>query len=336
MAEYALWPGIKRARSDSTESDYTFGGKGCEAYIEPYTPDSEWSVAREAAAVLLSFKLARVDDHGFSSAQLCTASCTSSDTGDMASPSNASKSRDIHSKSKFPQTTRQYVWRGPRGKTVRRADTVTSFPRQTSLDTAQSTESMIPTAPVCELSDNEKCEQEDGADAKQGDKGWAALTTWLRMNLHHPRTNKRQVLFVGQQNPQTRHWTFDLNPALTWDDVSVETKARLKTLVSETEQAFMQKYPNRPSSDWVKKSQKYRQQGSGMTFSVPLSEMIHSLVQIFYKYEGQLVQQDLGQQQQPKYEVVQPASCTYTAAMAGCGLPEQAVYVAYAGHMPHC
>ena len=28
-------------------------------------------------------------------------------------------------------------------------------------------------------------------------KEWAALTTWIRMNLHQPRTNKRKVLFVG-------------------------------------------------------------------------------------------------------------------------------------------
>ena len=28
-------------------------------------------------------------------------------------------------------------------------------------------------------------------------KEWAALTTWLRMNLHQPRTAKRKVLFVG-------------------------------------------------------------------------------------------------------------------------------------------
>ncbi len=30
------------------------------------------------------------------------------------------------------------------------------------------------------------------------DKEWAALTTWLRMNLHHPRTVKREVLFLGK------------------------------------------------------------------------------------------------------------------------------------------
>ena len=28
-------------------------------------------------------------------------------------------------------------------------------------------------------------------------KEWAALTTWIRMNLHQPRTARRKVLFVG-------------------------------------------------------------------------------------------------------------------------------------------
>lgn len=39
---------------------------------------------------------------------------------------------------------------------------------------------------------------EGGLDAKdERDKEWAALTTWIRMNLHQPRTAKRKVLFVG-------------------------------------------------------------------------------------------------------------------------------------------
>ena len=39
---------------------------------------------------------------------------------------------------------------------------------------------------------------DDDDDAKDElAKEWAALTTWIRMNLHQPRTNKRKVLFVG-------------------------------------------------------------------------------------------------------------------------------------------
>jgi hypothetical protein len=38
---------------------------------------------------------------------------------------------------------------------------------------------------------------------KDNGKEWAALTTWLRMNLHHPRTNKRVILFLGHQEPST-------------------------------------------------------------------------------------------------------------------------------------
>jgi hypothetical protein len=36
-----------------------------------------------------------------------------------------------------------------------------------------------------------------GDEKCENDKEWAALTTWIRMNLHQPRTNKRKVLFVG-------------------------------------------------------------------------------------------------------------------------------------------
>ncbi len=51
--------------------------------------------------------------------------------------------------------------------------------------------------------------------------------------LLQPRTTKKLVLFVGNQQ-SNRSWRFELNPGLTWDDVSVETKLRLKTLTSET------------------------------------------------------------------------------------------------------
>ncbi|PNH04976.1 hypothetical protein TSOC_008815 [Tetrabaena socialis] len=122
-------------------------------------------------------------------------------------------------------------------------------------------------------------------DRSDRDKEWAALTTWLRMNLHHPRTAKREVLFVGK-HVEGRGWNFFLNPALTWADVSPETKMRLRTLPQETELAFMHKYPGKPGRDWVKKAQKYRPPGCSVTYSVPLADMIYSLTSIYYQFEG--------------------------------------------------
>lgn len=72
---------------------------------------------------------------------------------------------------------------------------------------------------------------------RQYDKEWAALTTWLRLNLHQPRTPKRMILFIGRQDDAAGVWSFDLNPGLTWDDVSNETKLRLKTLPDEVVRA---------------------------------------------------------------------------------------------------
>ncbi|PNW72581.1 hypothetical protein CHLRE_15g634855v5 [Chlamydomonas reinhardtii] len=123
-------------------------------------------------------------------------------------------------------------------------------------------------------------------DRTDRDKEWAALTTWLRMNLHHPRTPKREVLFLGRQQEGGRGWVFFLNPALVWDDVSPETKMRLRTLPQETELAFARKYPSKPPRDWVKKSQKYRAPGGAVTHAVPLADMIYSLTAIYYKFEG--------------------------------------------------
>ncbi|KAG2428363.1 hypothetical protein HXX76_010507 [Chlamydomonas incerta] len=123
-------------------------------------------------------------------------------------------------------------------------------------------------------------------DRTDRDKEWAALTTWLRMNLHHPRTPKREVLFLGRQQEGGRGWVFFLNPALVWDDVSPETKMRLRTLPQETELAFARKYPGKPARDWVKKAQKYRAPGGAVTHAVPLADMIYSLTAIYYKFEG--------------------------------------------------
>lgn len=49
-----------------------------------------------------------------------------------------------------------------------------------------------------------------------------------------PRSVSQQLLVANQPGLLHRKWTFDLNPALTWDDVSPETKLRLKTLAQET------------------------------------------------------------------------------------------------------
>jgi hypothetical protein len=49
----------------------------------------------------------------------------------------------------------------------------------------------------------------DTSDARDGNppgvkdelaKEWAAMTTWIRMNLHRPRTARRKVLFVGHHH----------------------------------------------------------------------------------------------------------------------------------------
>ncbi|GAB4817186.1 hypothetical protein N2152v2_004232 [Parachlorella kessleri] len=121
---------------------------------------------------------------------------------------------------------------------------------------------------------------------REGDKEWAALTTWLRMNLHNPRTAKKVVLFVGQKEAASGRWVFDLNPALTWADVSQDTKLRLRDLLGETQAAFRRKYPNRPSGDWSKKSQKYRAPGTSATHQVPLDHLVLSLHQMYQRFEG--------------------------------------------------
>lgn len=169
--------------------------------------------------------------------------------------------------------TRSYVWRGPCRKSNNRTK-----------GTPRVSEEACKSFGDSSCSDEE--ELNDTGD-KQRDKDWAALTTWLRMNLHHPRTAKRAVLFVGNQDAN-RHWTFDLNPVLSWEDVSLETKLRLKTLPQETEAAFARKYPNRPRSDWGRKTQKYRPPGSTSTVIIPLVQLITSLQDIYYRRESEL------------------------------------------------
>mmetsp|Transcript_17780 Transcript_17780/g.58183 ORF Transcript_17780/g.58183 Transcript_17780/m.58183 type:complete len:222 (+) Transcript_17780:2455-3120(+) len=119
-------------------------------------------------------------------------------------------------------------------------------------------------------------------------KEWAALTTWLRMNLHQPRTAKRKVLFIGKKDPANGIWTFALNPNLTWDEVSIETKQRLGTLMDEVVTAFVRKYPSRPVEDWTLKLCKYKIPGdfSKTHHKVPLKDVVDSLCRLYAEHEG--------------------------------------------------
>ncbi|KAF8072442.1 hypothetical protein HT031_000101 [Scenedesmus sp. PABB004] len=122
--------------------------------------------------------------------------------------------------------------------------------------------------------------------ARQRNKCWAALTTWLRMNLHTPRTAKKLLLFVGAPDAATGRWRFELNPQLTWDDVSVDTKGRLATLPLEAEQAFQLKHPGRPAGHWGSRVQRYRPPGRG-SVSVSMRDLVESLHAIFLQHEPQ-------------------------------------------------
>jgi hypothetical protein len=211
--------------------------------------------------------------------------------------------------------------------------------------------------------------QDADQDAKDElTKEWAALTTWIRMNLHQPRTNKRKVLFVGHhpkhspvpgaaartgpnvsnvsdaesgpfdadrwrgrlgpmgerigvdgaafnsvngaasgskrkgvstgnsngnKKSSTRvgdgdDFVFVLNPELDWDDVNVDTRVRMKTLVAETMDIFERKYSKRKVHEWEKKVQKYRPPNSvdGRTYNVPLGNVVRGIQETFYRQEA--------------------------------------------------
>ncbi|KAG2487295.1 hypothetical protein HYH03_014135 [Edaphochlamys debaryana] len=183
-------------------------------------------------------------------------------------------------------TTRSYVWRGPK-----RLGSGMLCPGQMVLSSDPDEEDESPSAAPAGPSAAglvvlpAAIAPAGSGDRADRDKEWAALTTWLRMNLHHPRTTKREVLFLGQ-HVEGRGWNFFLNPALGWNDVSPETKMRLRTLPQETELAFSRKYPNKPPRDWVKKTQKYRPPGCSVTYAVPLADLVYSLTSIYYKFEG--------------------------------------------------
>lgn len=116
-------------------------------------------------------------------------------------------------------------------------------------------------------------------------KQWAALTTWLRQNLHQARTAKREVCFVGKLSARLGRWVFDLNPNLRWDEVSKETKQRLCTLPREAEQAFTQKHPCRDPSDWQQKAVKYKPGNRNDAYNVLMGHLVYDLHRIYLKYE---------------------------------------------------
>lgn len=189
--------------------------------------------------------------------------------------SGGNKSRRRSSQRGGAAPRRKYTWRSfhHRGKTS--AEEAHSSEEEAGVPETTQPTNQVPTDE----------DTRSGSSHKERDKEWAALTTWLRMNLHQPRTNKRVVLFTAEHPAPGQPWVFHLNPALSWDDVSEETKLRLKTLPEETEAAFAHKYPGRPSSEWQSKTQKYRRQGESATIQVPLGEMVYSLRDMYALFE---------------------------------------------------
>lgn len=117
----------------------------------------------------------------------------------------------------------------------------------------------------------------DMSNPREGDREWAALTTWLRMNIHHARTNRKLVPFLGSKHPKSGIWTFSLNPKLTLADLGEDTQSRLAGLIEEAKAAFQRKYPNRPPEEWESKTQRYRPPGSNQYWQVPVGDMVSSL-----------------------------------------------------------
>ncbi|DBA81500.1 TPA: hypothetical protein ACH3X1_007276 [Trebouxia sp. C0004] len=115
-------------------------------------------------------------------------------------------------------------------------------------------------------------------------KEWAALTTWLRMNLHQARTAKRQVCFVGRKSHELGRWVFSLNPNLPWSEVSRETKQR--SLPNEAEeQAFVHKYPVRDPSGWQDKALKYKPGCSSDAYDIAMGPLVSDLHTLYLKHE---------------------------------------------------
>jgi len=306
---------MKRFRSNSLDSNATVQGFA--------SSGGEELLAIQGAEVLLGLKNA---SWALDSDHVHFSESSDSDVaGDWKSPSfrytDAAFCKNARPAFKLPRNaysgtaTRSYVWRGPhRGAIALRkagADNNRAY--------ASSGQADLPRSDTGSSDDDEVHEQPLGQ--KQRDKEWAALTTWLRMNLHHPRTLKKLVLFVGHQEPSTGRWHFELNPGLTWDDVSLETKLRLKMLPEETAQAFAHKYPDRPRAEWALKVQKYKAPGSSTTMTVPLSDMVYSLQEIFNQHESSTTTSIGAEQQQPHFS--QQQSMSAAAPPGTCSRPLQ-------------
>lgn len=170
---------------------------------------------------------------------------------------------------------RTYTWRGVSSRRAEKQQ------RQLDALQQQATEAAAPEAAAVAA-----LEMEEASSCKEGARAWAALTTWLRMNIHNARTAKKVVLFVGQRAASGGRWAFALNPSLTWADVSPETRQRLQHLPQEAAQAFRSKYPTRSPEDWRLKSQKYKPPGTAQTSLVLLEDLVLSLHKVWQQHEG--------------------------------------------------
>ena len=96
--------------------------------------------------------------------------------------------------------------------------------------------------------------------------------------------NKKSSTRVGDGDD----FVFVLNPELDWDDVNVDTRVRMKTLVAETMDIFERKYSKRKVHEWEKKVQKYRPPNSvdGRTYNVPLGNVVRGIQETFYRQEA--------------------------------------------------
>lgn len=190
---------------------------------------------------------------------------------------------------------RSYTWRGvrrprtPEGRPRRGAASGAADEADAALGSeASSAEALVRGASPVAASALPSASPDASAfpvDPREGDKEWAALTTWLRMNLHNPRTPRKLVLFVGLQDAATKRWSFALNPELEWADVSPDTRARLSNLLEEARAAFRRKYPGRHPEAWVRKSQKYRPPGSAASYQVTLGDLVTSLARVYEQHE---------------------------------------------------
>lgn len=103
--------------------------------------------------------------------------------------------------------------------------------------------------------------------------------------------SKRKGVSTGNSNGGKKSSTrvgdgddfvFVLNPELDWDDVNVDTRVRMKTLVAETMDIFERKYKKRKVWEWERKVQKYRPPGTNKTFNVPLGNVVRGIQEAYF------------------------------------------------------